>query len=132
MLYRLSNRSISKLLDGGEADGSFHELYLLDSLLANLLLKLIVDLNVFTADEENFGLSSSNCQMRKLRQIMFEDNGLDKFRRDLLSSICLIEEYHHFLVLVVDLKAIIELLDMEDSTFTLTLSLVLTNCYKGW
>ena len=69
--------------------------------------------------------------MRKLRQIMLKDDGLDMFGGDLLGAICLIEENHHLLILMIDLEAVVEHLNMEYATLANSLLLVLRN-YNVW
>jgi hypothetical protein len=52
----------------------------------------------------------------KLRKIMLENDGLDKLRWNLLSSISCINEQNHFLVLMVQLEAVIKSSNVEYSS----------------
>lgn len=89
----------------------------------------MISILVFATDEKNFGLSGSDSKMRELRQIMFQDYALNKFRRNLLSSIRLFKEQNNFLVTMIDFEAIIELVDMEDTALT---RVGLADYHIGW
>jgi hypothetical protein len=56
--------------------------------------------------------------MRKLREVMLENNCLDKIRRDFFSAISLINEKYHFLAFMVDFETVVHFSDMENSSDT--------------
>lgn len=82
-----------------------------------LVLESVVIVFILAADEEDLSLTSTDGEMRKLREIMLKDNSLNEITWNLFSSICLIQEQNHWLILMILFKAIIKSNNMENTAF---------------
>ena len=82
-----------------------------------LVLESVIIVFILAADEEDLSLTSTDGEMRKLREIMLKDNSLNEITWNLFSSICLIQEQNHWLILMILFKAIIKSNNMENTAF---------------